>query len=424
MSFPSVRHRGVLSGAVLALLLSTNLLAQTPLRALTLSEALTRSAKLNPELAVLDFEVDAQEGRVRQAGAHPAPEVGVLVENAFGSGARSGFDAAETTLSIGYAIERGARERRLDVANAGSLVLGADIQIRRLDVAAETARRYLDVLSTQSHVEQTRIASELGGQSLQAVHARVRAAKVPPAEEARAQAQLARLKLDEEHAEHELLTARQRLAAMWGSLEPDFEVVNGNLLVLPALESFEKLRPRLQGNPLFARFVNEKRLRESEVRMAEMRRRPPWHVTAGVRRFEDLGDHAFILGVTVPLSSPSTSSGARAEARANSDAVGAKESATRIQLDVELFALYQELRHAYAEVETLRTEVLPKMEEAARQSRYAYERGRYSYVEWAGAQREFLDAQRTLHEAAADAHRLRIEIERLTGTALSGNTIP
>jgi cobalt-zinc-cadmium efflux system outer membrane protein len=424
MHFSSDRRRGVLAGAALALLLSASAAAQTPPRPLTLSEVLARSAAQNPELAVLDFEAGAQEGRVRQAGARPAPEVGVLVENAFGSGARSGFDSAETTLSIGYAIERGARERRLDIANAATLVLGAEIQIRRLDIAAETARRYLDVLSNQARVTQTRSASELGGQSLQAVQARVRAAKVPPAEEARAQAQLARLHLDEEHAEHELLTARQRLAAMWGSLEPDFEAVSGNLLALPALEPFETLRPRLQGNPLFARFVNEKRLRESEVRMAEMRRRPPWQLTAGVRRFEDLGDHAFVLGLTVPLSSPSGASGARAEARANADAVGAKESATRVQLDVELFALYQELRHAYAEVETLRTEVLPKMEEAARQSRYAYERGRYGYVEWVGAQRELLDSQRALHEAAADAHRLRIEIERLTGTALGGNTIP
>jgi cobalt-zinc-cadmium efflux system outer membrane protein len=424
MSFSPVRLRGVVSGAALVVLLSSNLFAQAPPRALTLSEALARSAKQNPDLAVLSYEVDAQQGRLQQAGAHPAPEVGVLVENAFGSGARSGFDSAETTLSIGYAIERGARDRRLDVANAGSLMLDTDIQIRRLDIAAETARRYLEVLSNQARVEQTRSASTLGGQSLQAVQARVRAAKVPPAEEARAQAQLARLELDEEHAEHELLTAKQRLAAMWGSLEPDFEVVNGNLLSLPALEPFQQLRTRLQGNPLFSRFVNEKRLREAEMRMAEMRRRPPWQLTAGVRRFEDLGDHAFVLGVTVPLSSSSGADGARAEARANAEAIGAKESATRVQLDVELFALYQELRHAYAEVETLRTDVLPKMEEAALQSRYAYERGRYSYVEWAGAQRELLDAQRALYEAAADAHRLRIEIERLTGTALSGNTIP
>jgi cobalt-zinc-cadmium efflux system outer membrane protein len=424
MSLRSVRHCGVIAVAASALLPAANLSAQEQPRSITLGDALNRTATQNPDLAVLDFEVDAQAGRVRQAGARPAPEVGVLVENVLGSGSRSGFDSAETTLSIGYAIERGARGRRLDVANAGSLVLGADIQIRRLDVAAETARRYLEVLSNQARVAQTRSALDLGHQSLQAVQVRVRAARVPPAEEARAQAQLSRLRLDEEHAEHELATARQRLAAMWGSLEPDFESVAGDLLSLPALEPFEKLRPRLQGNPLFTRFVNEKRLREAEIRMAEMRRRPPWHVTAGVRRFEELGDHAIVLGITVPLSSAAAAGGARAEARANADAVGAQESATRVQLDVELFALYQELRHAYAEVETLRSDVLPKMEEAAQQSRYAYERGRYGYVEWAGAQRELLDAQRALYEAAADAHRLRIEIERLTGTALSGNTIP
>jgi outer membrane protein, heavy metal efflux system len=424
MSFFSPRHVGAYLCAVFAMAMSWGTVAQESDRALSLREALERSAAHNPDLKVLDFEIDAQSGRVEQAGARPAPEIGLLVENVLGSGARSSADAAETTLSIGYAIERGARERRLEVANAGGHLLGADLQIRRLDVSAETARRFLDVLANQARVEQTHTATVLGEQTVSAVQARVRAAKVPAAEEARAAAQLARLKLDEEHAEHELATSRQRLVAMWGSIEPDFKLAAGNLLSLPTLDSFERLRPRLERNPLFSRLVNEKRLREAEIRMAEMRRRPPWHVTAGVRRFEDFNDHAFVFGVTVPLSSPSSAGGAMAEARANSAAVDAKTAATRVQLDAELFALYQELRHAYAEVETLQKEVLPRMEEAARQSRYAYERGRYSYVEWAGAQRELLDAQQALFEAAADAHRFRIEIERLTGAALTGNSIP
>ena len=60
------------------------------------------------------------------------------------------------------------------------------------------------------------------------------------------------------------------------------------------------------------------------------------------------------------------------------------------------------------------------METAVEQSRYAYERGRYGYIEWVAAQRELLDQRRALLEASANAHRFRIEIERLTGTALSG----
>jgi cobalt-zinc-cadmium efflux system outer membrane protein len=411
-------------GALLALAGSWDVRAQESAPPLTLAEALARSAAQHPELAVFALETAAQQGRVRQAGARPAPEVGLLVENVFGSGARSGFDSAETTLSIGYALERGARARRLEAANAAASLLDANLQIRRYDIAAETARRYLDVLAGQSEHGQATFAVDIGERSLSAVQARVRAAKVPPAEEARARAQLARLGLAREHAEHLLLTARQRLAAMWGATDPDFQDVAGNLLTLPPLASFPELRQQLGQNPELARFVTERRLREAELRVARVRARQPWQVSAGLRRFEDFDDNALILGITVPLASRSLGRGAIDEARANADAVDARSAAARVQRDAELFALYQELRHAYTEVEALRGAVIPSMQTAADQSRYAYERGRYAYTEWASAQRELLDAQRALFEAAADAHRLRIEIERLTGTALGRHTLP
>ena len=59
-----------------------------------------------------------------------------------------------------------------------------------------------------------------------------------------------------------------------------------------------------------------------------------------------------------------------------------------------------------------------RIEAALEQSRYAYERGRYGYLEWVAAQRELLDMRRALLRAAAELHQFRIEIERLTGTAL------
>jgi cobalt-zinc-cadmium efflux system outer membrane protein len=253
---------------------------------------------------------------------------------------------------------------------------------------------------------------------------RVRAAKAPQAEEARAQAQLARVQLEEEHAEHQLASARQRLAALWGSTEPDFGEARGDLLTLPALTTFDSLRAKLENNSDVARLVSEKRLRETEQRLAEMRRRPPWQVTAGVRRFEVGDDHAFVVGLTVPIASRDAAQGAVIEARAQSAQVDARAAALRVQLDAELFGIYQELRHAYAEVNTLRSEVLPRVEAAAEQSRYAYERGRYGYIEWVAAQRELVELRRALLDASADVHRQRIEIERLTGTSLDGAFLP
>ena len=213
-------------------------------------------------------------------------------------------------------------------------------------------------------------------------------------------------------------SARLRLAALWGAVEPDFDEAQGELLSPPPLEKYELLRGRLTRNANFVRLLSEKRLREAELLLAETRAHPPWHVTAGVRRFEDMGDHAFVIGITLPIASRDASRGAITQARALSAQIDAQTEATRIRLEADFFALYQDLNHAYTELATLRGEVLPRIEAALEQSQYAYERGRYSYVEWVAAQRELLEVRRALLEASAQLHQFRIEIERLTGTAL------
>ena len=410
--------RMYLAGALLSI--SVWVQAAEPLR---LEDAVVRSLERSPDLAVFAYELKSQAGKVQQAGVRSPLEVGLLTENVIGSGARSSFDAAETTLSLGFLLEHGAFQRRRDVALAGSSVLDTELLIRRTDLAAETTRRFITVLEYQQHITELQHARELAEQTLQAVQLRVRAAKVPRAEEARAQAQLARARLDEEHAEHELLSARRELTSLWGEIESTFSEARGELSVIPVLPTFDSLKANLENNPDFERFVSEKRLRESELRFAQSRRRQPWHVTAGVRRFEDGDDHAFIVGITVPIASRGYEQGAIAESRAHLEAVDAKRTALRVKLDTELFGIYQDLNHAYTEVVMLREDVLPKMEQAVEESRYAYERGRYSYVEWVAAQRELLETRRSLSSAYADVHRYRVEIERLTGASLAPTSL-
>jgi outer membrane protein, heavy metal efflux system len=387
-------------------------------QSLTLEAAVTRSLERNPELAVLAAEREAHEGVAFQAQARPPIEAGLLVENAAGSGELRGVDAAETTLSLGFLLERGARARRIAVASATGDLLATEARIARLDIGAETARRFIVVLEHQQEIVDARQGTKLAQQSLDAVHARVVAAKVPKAEEARAQAHLARARLDEEHAEHELAAARHRLAAMWGATQPDFEMADGQLFAVPRPEPYEKFRDSLDGNPDLEKLVTEKRVREAEIKLAELRARPPWHVTAGVRRFEATNDHAFVIGFTVPVAPGDAARGATMEARARSRVVDARSAALKAQLNAEVFGLYQEYLHAQAEVSILRNDVLPRIEEALEQSRYAYERGRYGYVEWVAAQRELLDVRRSLVEATSKLHQYRIELERLTGTSV------
>ena len=57
---------------------------------LSLQQAVSRTLERNPALAVIALESEAQDGVRLQAGARPAIEAGLLVENVGGSGALSG----------------------------------------------------------------------------------------------------------------------------------------------------------------------------------------------------------------------------------------------------------------------------------------------------------------------------------------------
>ena len=67
-----------------------------------------------------------------------------------------------------------------------------------------------------------------------------------PSSTTRARVALARAEIEREHAEHELLSSRRRLAAMWGAREPDFDDAAGDLFTLPEIGAFEDLLARLR----------------------------------------------------------------------------------------------------------------------------------------------------------------------------------
>ena len=387
---------------------------------LPLREAIRRTLEANADLAVFGYELRAQEGRVLQAGFQPNPELSVDVEDALGTGDHSGLRVAQTTISLHQVLERGASARRVDAASAGRSLLDAELSEKRLDTAAEAARRFVQVLSDQAQLELTHEALTLAAKTVDAARLRVRAARSPAAELARAEAAQARADLDRQHAEHQLLTSRRQLAALWGETEPAFGPVQGALLELPPLQAYETLRTRLAGNPSLARFVAEARLRDAEVRLAEQSRRQAWQVSAGIRRHNDSDDFSGVFGVSIPLPWRNPAQGLVAEANAKREQVDASRHAAEVQTLTKLFEWFQQLKQARTEADTLEHTVLPKMQDALRQTEYAYARGRYGYTELVSAQQELLVLQRARIQAAANAQTTAIEIDRLTGTLPGG----
>lgn len=382
---------------------------------LALQAAVSRSLQSSPELAVQDFALRVQDGALTQAGLSPNPELGLDVEDALGSGERRDFAAAQTTLSLRQVLERGARARRIEAASAGRSQLEAERAERRMDVAAETARRYYRVLSDQERLRLTHEATVLAERAVEAARVRVRAAQAPDAELARAEAQLARTRLDHEDVEHELLTARHELAALWGATTPDFGLAQGDLLVLPDVESFDALARRLDANPSLLKFTSTRALREAELRLAEQKRKSSWSVSAGVRHYEDGDDFAAVAGLTIPLALRDPARGEIAAAQARLEQLDVERIANALQVRTQLFGWLQELAHARHAADTLDREIIPRMSAALTQTEYAYQRGRYGYAELVAAQRELLEVKRARIQVAVDAYRYATEIDRLTG---------
>lgn len=387
----------------------------------TLTEALARAQARHPLFASYRAQLQAADARAVQAGTRPAPTLNLTVENAFGTGEVSGYSAAETTLDFSQLIERGGlRDRRIEAATAGREQLATDAEIARLDLRAEVARRFVHVLSDQAQLHITREATELATSTLAEVERRVAAARSPLAERSRAQVSLERARLDEEHAEHELLSSRRHLAGATGSMEVDFGQAEGDLLHLPPVADFEVLLRQLQTTPDALRFASDARLRESELRLAQARRTPGLTLGAGIRRLEATDDVGLMFSASMPLFGASRERGNVLESEARLAQVGPEREQAVLRAQAQLYEVWQELNHARVEVEAQRERVVPAVEQALEQTRYAYDRGRYSLLELRDAQAEWATQRRRLIQAAAEYHGHLIEIQRLTGAPAPG----
>ncbi|KAF0190893.1 MAG: hypothetical protein FD165_2354 [Gammaproteobacteria bacterium] len=384
-----------------------------------LNEAIASTLARNPALVGYGYQLEAQGARVQQAALPPNPELELTVENALGSGKFAGIDSAETTLSIAWILERGARQRRVDTARAGSALLAAEADVMRVDAAAETARRFVACLAGQARMANADEAVQLARETVEAIRQRVTAGRSAHAELARAQAEQARTELRREDIEHELLSAIHRLAAQWGETEPAFTRVSGDLLLLPRTTSFDSLATRIEQNPDFARFLSKQRLDDALLRLAEAERKPDWRVSAGVRRLAATDDQALVAGISMPLTLRNQNQGGIAAARAQAAGTEADTAAARVSIRTSLFVMHQELEHALHRTRTLRDDVIPHIELALAEMQRGYEHGRYSYFEWRSVQTELLEARSDLVEAIIDAHLRIIELERLTGQSVT-----
>jgi outer membrane protein, heavy metal efflux system len=405
----------LLSSFCLSIAVAADSMQTEPSGDLSLARAIDATLRRNPELAVTSFALKIFDARITQAGLRPNPQAAIELEDFAGSGVVRGVDSLQTTLSLSQVIELGGkRAYRVNVASYDRELSGIERQTQQLDVLAEVTRRFINVVLAQHQVTLAQRATTLADQTLAAITLRVQAARSPLAEQSRANIAVTRARIEQQQAESHLQSARRSLATLWGSRTPSFTSVSADLFALPAVQSFESLAARLQGNPDFLRFATEARLRDAELRLAQVQAKPDLNVSLGVRRFEASNDIALVAGISIPIPLSNRNQGEIREAQVRREQLRVQSQSALLKAEATLFGLYQELQSSRVRMTMLRSDAIPQAEAALVQTQNGYERGRFSYLELASAQHELLGLQSAAIEAAADYHRLVAEIERLT----------
>tara|TARA_R110002167_G_scaffold58171_1_gene165032 strand:- start:149 stop:1471 length:1323 start_codon:yes stop_codon:yes gene_type:complete len=415
-------HAWVVSTMLVLLTTHTVVVAQTNSITngeMTLQSAIQRTLTNSPELHEFTYKQEAIEGEIKTASLKPALNAGIEVENFLGTGEVSGIKGSELTLTLSSVIELGNKlNSRKAFAKAQSTLVEAQKQVHTLDVLAEVTRRYIDVLAQQALIDAQQEAETLARYTYQAVTKRVDAGASPVFEQQRAEAALARARLDVVTAQQTKQAMINSLAIMWGEQYPTFTDVAGDLFALQSSPSLTVLFNTLLGSPNLDVYTQEARLQASQVRLTQAANQSDLSWTAGIRRMNGIDETAFIAGVSMPLFAGERNIGEYEKQRAiQAQLEQQKESATQSlyhQLNMALMVR----NNALLNVQTLQNSIIPPLVQALELVEQAYIDGRFSYLEWVSTRHELLNAKQALIQSAKQAHQRGADIESLTAQPL------
>jgi cobalt-zinc-cadmium efflux system outer membrane protein len=396
-----------------------------PSDTVSLRDVIALSLLHSPDLAAFAWEIRAREARVVQAGRLPNPIVGVLAED-FGASKSSEVGGPllvqrQTTMQLSQLIELpGKRLARLGLAARSRELAAWDYEAARMNVLTRVTHNFIDVLVAQEMVSLTRQTADLVEQVRQSVGARVVAGVVSPIEETKADVALASARVESDRALRLLDASRDRLATLWGSSEAVFRWAVGDLNIVSDLPSIAMLQARLTQNPELARWVTEISQRQAALSVERSNRLPDLTITAGYRRFADLGVNAYLAGVSLPLPLFDRNQGGIAEATSLLNKAYEERRGTEARISATLRDAYRALSSAHQEVIALRETVLPGSRQTFEAVSEGYRLGKFGYLDVLDAQRTLVAAGGQYLRAVSDYHKAVADVERLIGAPLTG----
>ena len=217
--------------------------------------------------------------------------------------------------------------------------------------------------------------------------------------------------IDRRQSVRTLHVAKVRLATTWGSMEPDFSRLEGDLY---------SVSERLAKSPELARWRAEVAQRRAEIVLEDAQRIPDVELGIGPRHINigplDEDSWVLVAGVQLPIPVFDRNQGARREAR--NELAGSRDLQRSAQLRLRLALAYSGLISSYEEVIVLRDDALPTAKRAYDATLAGQRRGSVPLNSVLDAQRSLSELETRLVEVLTSYHQHRAELEALIGGPL------
>ena len=405
-----IRARLAATALTASFLTATGGGAQPSAPPLSLTDALSRAAALDPSRAALDARVLAGEAAIRQAGLKPNPTLGVELENFAGTGAYSLFDRTEATVSYQQTLERGSkRDARTGLARGQLEVARLRGAVRALDVLHDVQIAYAEALAADAElvIAEARLIATQGAQ--RDVDRRVKSARDPLFAGSRAEALTAQAEIARDEARAATEAARARLADYWGA-GPNFSLdVKSYFDVAPAAPAPVAEVADLQ------LLAAERDVAVAAIRLEQSKAVNDPTVRAGVRYLGQGGDLAFVVGGSIPLRRYDTNKAGVERAQAERTAAEVEIEAARLARIRNIAQLTRRMMASARESERIRAEVIPAAIRAVEQVSAGFNRGGFQYLDVAEAERALFDARARRLVVLRQFHLDQAALDRLTG---------
>lgn len=387
------------------------ILPDTPL---TLDMVLAQVRQAAPEVRRAGLETMAREAEARQANRWLNPSIGVEVENFSGTGPLSGFDQSETTISIEQTFQLGGkRHKRARVARAKAALGAAECRAILRETELQAALTYYDLLAAQQLAELADQSATLAQSLADIVAKRVAAGAAAPPELARAKAEAASLKAVALGARAEVSARRYDLAALWGEAEPMF----GKAVIESAQNySGEQIAiGTIEAHPSLTVAKASTTARQAELKAARAAMMPDVSVSAAMRQFEQTGDNAFVVGVSLPIPLFDRNRDGSRAAKYRTQAQTLDKQAVEARLRARQQAVVAQVKASQARLTILQSDALPAARAAYDASVKGYAAGRYNLTTTLDARKGLIDAGVALINAKRDFNADLIELKSLIG---------